>query len=242
METDRNIPLYRVWGADNVAYGPVELPTLVNWVSDDRVTKDTWVFQDLTGTWQPASKVQDLNTIFARKERGPVPSPATPGPGAKEHGLRPAALRRVKVFAEMDEKQLDSFVQYMEVIHCRQFSSVVNKDSHGDAMYLVLEGELRAFTLVDGKESTLSTINTGEFFGEISLLDEGPRSANVVANQDSVLLKISSAAFQHLVNEAPALALPFLLALSRSVVARVRTLTKRYEDSIHFSRTLGSKL
>jgi len=130
----------------------------------------------------------------------------------------------------------------MEVIHCRQFSSVVNKDSHGDAMYLVLEGELRAFTLVDGKESTLSTINTGEFFGEISLLDEGPRSANVVANQDSVLLKISSAAFQHLVNEAPALALPFLLALSRSVVARVRTLTKRYEDSIHFSRTLGSKL
>ena len=106
-------------------------------------------------------------------------------------------------------------------------------------MFMVLEGELRALTLVDGKESTLSTMGVGDFFGEISLLDHGPRSADVIANQNSVLLKISTASFEHLIREAPALALPFLFALSKSVVGRVRTLTKRYEDSIHFSRTAG---
>jgi hypothetical protein len=40
--------------------------------------------------------------------------------------------------------------------------------------------------------------------------------------------------------EAPALAAPFLLALTRVIASRVRVLTKRYEDSIHFSRTAAA--
>jgi hypothetical protein len=236
MQTNENIPTYRVWGADNVAYGPVELPTLVNWVRDERVTADTWVFSSEANAWQKASACAELKVLFRDRRRAGGGENQT---AAKAHGIKPAALRRIRVFAGFDEKQLESFLQYMEVVPCRQFSHVVNKGDHGDAMYLVLEGELRAFTIVDGKESLLSTMTTGDFFGEISLLDQGPRSANVVANQPSTLLKISAAAFDHLVAEAPALALPFLLALSRFVVGRVRTLTKRYEDSIHFSRTAG---
>ena len=40
--------------------------------------------------------------------------------------------------------------------------------------------------------------------------------------------------------EAPALAAPFILALTKVIAQRVRKLTKRYEDSIHFSRTAGA--
>jgi len=90
--------------------------------------------------------------------------------------------------------------------------------------------------MVDGKESALATIAAGETFGEISLIDQGPRSSDVVANKDSVLLKISSVAFDQLLREAPVLAVPFLLALSRSVVGRARGHNKRYEDSVHFIR------
>ena len=44
METnDNDAPRYRVWGLDDVAYGPVELPVLTNWVLDERVAADTWV-------------------------------------------------------------------------------------------------------------------------------------------------------------------------------------------------------
>jgi CRP-like cAMP-binding protein len=73
----------------------------------------------------------------------------------------------------------------------------------------------------------------GDFFGEVSLLDEGPRSANVLANEDSLLFKITAASFKHMVEEAPALATPFLYGLSRSVVSRLRSLTRRYQDSVH---------
>jgi CRP/FNR family transcriptional regulator len=143
----------------------------------------------------------------------------------------------MKLFGGLDDRQIESFLRYMEVIHCPQFSHIVRKGEHGDAMYIVLEGELRALAMVDGKESALATMGVGETFGEISLIDQGPRSSDVVANKDSVLLKISSASFDQLLREAPVLAVPFLLALSRSVVGRVRGLTKRYEDSVHFIRT-----
>jgi CRP-like cAMP-binding protein len=148
-------------------------------------------------------------------------------------------LRRIKLFAGLEERQIESLLDYLEVVQVPQFSHLLRQGQHGDAMYVVLEGELRALTIVEGKESPLGTMAAGDCFGEISLLDQGPRSADVVANRDSKLLKLSSAAFERLIREAPALAVPLLLGLSRAVVDRVRRSTKRYEDSIRFIRTSG---
>ena len=238
METNDNTQQYRVWGADNVAYGPVELPTLVSWIRNERVTSDTWVFLELDSTWLKATQVPELKMFFQPRSSATSTEGKDDSQAERQRiGIKPGSLRRIKIFADMDEKQLESFLHYIEVVTFKQFAYVVRKGDHGDAMYLVLEGELRALTLVDGKESTLSTMTVGEFFGEISLLDHGPRSADVIANQNSVLLKISAGAFEHLTREAPALALPFLYGVSKSVVGRLRTLTKRYEDSIHFART-----
>ena len=160
---------------------------------------------------------------------------ATEG-GCGPAGLTPKNLRRIKAFAELDDQQLASFMQYMEVLQFKPFTTVVRHGDHGDAMYFILEGELRSRVMVDGRESTLATLTIGDFFGEISLLDHGPRSADVLANQESVLLKISAAAFDKLRLEAPALAAPFLFALSRLIAGRLRNLNKRYQDSIHLSR------
>jgi CRP-like cAMP-binding protein len=107
-------------------------------------------------------------------------------------------------------------------------------------MYLVLEGELRALSMIDNKETTLTTMAVGEAFGEVSLLDHGPRSVDVVANADSTLLRISAEALKRLLAESPQVAAAFMTALARSMATRMRQLTKRYEDSIHFARTSGA--
>ncbi len=232
METQSDAPLYRVWGVDNVAYGPVELPTLVAWMKAERVLAESWIFQHDNGRWSKAEDLPELKPLFGKKAaaRQPDEAPAS-------EPIEPAVLRRMKVFAGMEEAQLQSFVNYMEVQRFPQFSTVVRKGEHGDAMYLILEGEVRAFTLIGDKETTLSTMGVGEYFGEISLLDHGPRSASVATNTHSVLLRISSPSFDRLVREAPALATPFIYSLSRSIVGRVRLLTRKYEDTIHWSRT-----
>jgi len=233
MENAAKISTYRVWGMDSVVYGAVDLPGLVQWIRDERVTADQWIFAEHDNRWQKAADLPELQATLRSKPQGS----AAVGMGARKLGVKPEALRRMKVFSGLDDRQIESFVRYMEVMNCQQFSHIVRKGEHGDAMYIVLEGELRALAMVDGKESALATMGVGETFGEISLIDQGPRSSDVVANKDSVLLKITTVAFDQLLREAPALAVPFLLALSRSVVGRVRGLTKRYEDSVHFIRT-----
>jgi hypothetical protein len=234
MENQSNAPLYRVWGVDNVAYGPVELPTLVAWIKAERVLADSWLFQHENGCWSKAEDLPELKPLFNKRT-----APRQTGDVFASEAIPPALLRRLKVFAGMEDAQLQSFVNYMELQRFKQFSTVVRKGEHGDAMFLILEGELRAFTLIGDKETTLTTMGVGDFFGEISLLDQGPRSASVTANTDSVLLRIPASSFDRLVREAPALATVFIYSLSRSIVGRLRVLTRKYEDSIHWSRTAG---
>jgi CRP-like cAMP-binding protein len=139
----------------------------------------------------------------------------------------------------MKDAQLERFAQFMEVQNARQWTEIVKQGEPGDAMYLVLEGELRVRLMISGKETILAQLGAGEFFGEMALFDHGPRSADVVANKDSVLLKILSASFEKLFNLAPELAAPFLLSISKTLAARIRADNKRFKDSVSFARTGG---
>lgn len=231
---DNTAVLFRTWGSDNIAYGPVELPGLVDWIRGGRVLPNSWIFRDDKAEWVRAQEMSELKLFFKTK----------PAPGAaasQAQAITPGSLRRIKVLADMEERQLASLLQYLEVLQLLPNATVFRKGDHGDAMFMVLEGEVRARVIIDGRESTLSTMTSGECFGEIAIIDEGPRSADVVANLESVLLKISAGALKRLFQEAPALAAPFLLALSKTITGRVRTLTKRYEDSIHFARVANQQ-
>jgi hypothetical protein len=232
MQDNPNV-YFRAWGTDNISYGPVELPTLVDWVRKGRVTRNSWVFSEAKGEWSRAAEMTELKTLFKSRTSAAQATPET-------QGITPESLRRIRIFADMDERQLASFLQYMEVVRLLPNAVVFRKGERGDAMFLVVTGEVRARVMVGGRESTLSTMAVGECFGELAVVDESPRSADVVANFESILLKISADALKRLFNEAPALAAPFLLGLSKTITHRVRALTKRYEDTILFARGAGA--
>ncbi len=225
---------YHVWGLDFVAYGPVELPTLVTWIRDQRVLPDSWVYRHDRSEWARASDMTEFKVLFKSKPGPGVATAATDLPG-----ITPNALRRIKILAAMEERQIVSLLQYMEVVKLLTGAMLFKKGDHGDAMFMVLEGEVRARSIVGGKESTLATLGVGECVGELAIIDESPRSADVIVNRESVLLKISAGDLKKLFQEAPALAAPLLLAISKTVAARVRSTTKRYEDSVLFARTAG---
>jgi CRP/FNR family cyclic AMP-dependent transcriptional regulator len=233
---EANPPVYyRTWGHDNVAYGPLELPAMVTWIRQGRVTPKTWVYREDKNEWARAGELVELKPLFKSGAAG------TQAAAAGTQGITPGALRRIKIFADMEERQLASFLQYMEVLKLLPNAAVCVKGDRGDAMFLVLEGEVRARVMVSGKESTLATMTVGECFGELAVIDESPRSADVVTNRETVLLKISAGNLKRLFQEAPALAAPFLFGLNRTIASRVRSLTKRYEDSISFARSANEK-
>jgi len=226
MASDSSTPAFYVWGIDQTAYGPVELPALVSWVKDERVTPETWIFATKGETWQRASEVAELLMFFRSK------AAAGAGTADASDGFDPRTLRRVKILAAMSEEQLERFAKFMQVEKIPQWRVIVKQGDPGDTMYLILEGELRVRINVAGKEKILTTLGAGEFFGDISLFDHGPRSADVVANADSVVLKITSGAFEELAKKAPDLATPFLKAIGQTLSARIRADNKRYGDSV----------
>lgn len=222
-------PLYFVWGIDRVAYGPVELPTLVRWIRDERVERDTWIFEQHSGNWIRAQEITELKSVFRPRAAKATRSEET------STLIKPGSLRRIKILAGLGDEQLLSFARYLEVRRVAQYSNVVKAGEEGDSMFMVLEGELRVRVMVHGKESILATLEPGESFGELALLDEGKRSADVVANVESTVLMITRAHLKTVFEEAPALAAPFLHALARATAARLRTTNKRVEDSIRLS-------
>lgn len=232
MEDNEPI-FFRVWGADDVAYGPIELPTLVHWIKEERVLADSWIFVGKPGRWMPAAEVTELKALFHKRRSG-----VTPAHG--DQRITPSSLRRIKMFAGVEDKIVESLLRYMEPVEVKQFSVVVRHGEPADAIYFLLEGEVRAYLVQDGKESTLATLLPGESFGEIALLDSGPRAAFVTANLPSLLLKMPSANFELVLREAPLLALPLSLGLARSLASRLRWINKRYQDSINFSRIAKS--
>jgi hypothetical protein len=220
-----------VWGIDQTPYGPVELPTLVSWVKDERVLADTWIYAAKNASWQKAADVPELQMFFRAKGGGDTAAAVT-----SPRGLDPRALRRIKILGGMTDNQLERFAQFVAVEKIPQWSVVVKQGDPGDAMYFILDGELRVRINVAGSETILATLTAGDFFGDVSLFDHGPRSADVIANTDSTVVKISAAAFDELAKAAPEIATPFLRAVGQTLSARIRTDNKRYGDSVKFAR------
>ena len=151
-----------MWAVDNAAYGPVELPALIEWVRDERVTAATWIYSEASGSWHKADHLPELQLIFKRRA-----APAT----AVAHDntalqINPGALRRVRIFAEFSDEQMACLGQYIEMRSVRQFSEVVKQGDPGDAMFLILDGEVRVRLMIGGRETLLTTLAAGEFFGK----------------------------------------------------------------------------
>lgn len=210
---------YYIWGIDHSPYGPIDLSLLAEWIKDGRVIADTWVFEQNADKWGKASQFPELQASFQSVPET-MASPA----------LTPGLLRRIKILGNLTDSQLVRLSDFMELQEWPINGVVFRQGDFGDGMYLVLGGDLRARTLNGDMELILGTFRTGDFFGDIALFDNGPRSADVVANIDSSLIKISSANFYRLIREAPALATPFLQATARTLASRIRADNKRFHQ------------
>jgi putative nucleotidyltransferase with HDIG domain len=101
----------------------------------------------------------------------------------------------------------------------REQALVIREGSRADSFYIIREGRV-AITkrFEDGKDMVLAVHAQGEFFGEMALLDEGPRSASAVALEPTELLEVSRKEFSFLLRKAPLLA----FAMMRELSSRLR--------------------
>jgi CRP-like cAMP-binding protein len=132
---------------------------------------------------------------------------------ARERGL----LRSVSIFADLEAAELSALERLAEVREFAEGAVVVSQEDAGDALYVLAQGKVKVVLYGDsGREIILSMFKTpGDFFGEMSLLDDEPRSATVIAAERSRLLVLSRRDFHAHLQRHPRTALPVLRELSR---------------------------
>jgi CRP/FNR family cyclic AMP-dependent transcriptional regulator len=120
-------------------------------------------------------------------------------------------LAGVPLFEGLSKKELEAVVGAGKEVDVRQGKQIVAEGQTGLGFHLVLEGSVRV--LVGGEDR--AQLGPGEYFGEMSLIDGGPRSATVVADTPVRTLSLASWAFLPILDDHPSIARKLLVELSR---------------------------
>jgi len=129
-------------------------------------------------------------------------------------------IRNVHLFSTLRDEELEVISRIMQIKEFQKGQVIFQEGETGDALYVVLNGLVKVSLFdEDGKEYILDFIGRDGFFGELSLIDELPRSADVTAIEDSQFLMIKRHDFLRLLEQNPMITISILKTLSRRLRA-----------------------
>src|SRR5688572_11750235 len=125
-------------------------------------------------------------------------------------------LRTVPLFSKLEDAELVRFAELTREKAYPKGSVIVFEDDPGDSLFVVRQGRVKVVLIgEDGREVILGVLGVGEHFGELSLIDDQPRSAHVIAMEDTNLIVLRREDFRKRVEENPAVAWSLLMEMSR---------------------------
>jgi len=125
-------------------------------------------------------------------------------------------LKNIPYFSELTIEEMQNLVASSQKRRYSRGSIVLHKDEVGDETYLIMTGKVKVIvTHTDGKEIILNILKSGDFFGEMAVFDNMPRSATVVAEEDCELLIISRENIENQIKRNPQIAFKLLSDMSR---------------------------
>jgi CRP/FNR family cyclic AMP-dependent transcriptional regulator len=156
--------------------------------------------------------------LISRMMDGSIPpDPERPGRGwfgfRVNQDARIDRLQSVPLLEGASRRQLKAIARITEIREVPAGTVITRAGQPGDEFFLLLDGKAR----VEVSPRKRATLRPGDFFGEMSLLDGGPRSATVVAETAVRLLVIARRDFSKLLTEAPDLTRAIMAVLCRRV-------------------------
>ncbi len=141
--------------------------------------------------------------------------------------LNPHDLSSSTLFSSLSEKELSDVAALMGKEEYRKEELIFEQGEYGDRFYYVVSGEVRIWLqLPDGGSKELATLGAGQCFGELALLDDLPRSADVEVKQDCELWSLRREEFLSLLRGNASLAVKLLQVIGR----RLRQADRHIQD------------
>lgn len=124
------------------------------------------------------------------------------------------SFRQVPLFRELDDSLLSELCTLLAIERFPAGTRLFRAGDAGDSMFLVQSGRVQIkLSDTQGDEVVLADLRSGEFFGELVLLDGRPRSADAVIMEDATLALLSRSTFLSLIGRRPGIVLPLLSAM-----------------------------
>ena len=155
-------------------------------------------------------------------------------------------LKEVPLFQLLDDHERAELAAQLDVVHFPAGQTIFSYGEPGDAIFVISSGEVEVFFKNDtGERIVLEVATRGDFFGELSMLDNGTRSASVVATKDTEALRLDRPDLEKFLQLRPQAAMDLLAAMARrhrETVERLRhTATRNVNDESEDKRTTVQK-
>jgi len=142
------------------------------------------------------------------------------------HEENKAFLRRVPLFSGLTESQLEQLAAGSARRSYPKGRTIVSEGEPSQSMYILLAGRAKVQRSdSEGKEVILAVLGSGEFFGEMSLIDDAPRSASVITLEPCEFMAVSKEAFKAMLAQSPEVSMNVM----RGLVRRLREADKKIE-------------
>jgi CRP-like cAMP-binding protein len=122
-----------------------------------------------------------------------------------------AELEKVPLFTGLDRKELEMLAHLLKERRYRAGTAIVEAGATGHGLYVITEG--RAVVRKDGR--TVARLGPGDFFGEIAVLDDGPRTADITAEEDTACLMLAAWEVRPLLQENASITFKMLMEMAR---------------------------
>ncbi len=135
----------------------------------------------------------------------------------------------IGIFNGLTEEMVSSFAKDLERIHFGKGDAIITEHSWGDNLFFICRGKVEINKGLNNPETPfaqLSVLEPGEFFGEMGLIDDEPRSASVIALEDVELLVIPREAFTQITFNHPIV----MFNLMRTLSGRLRDTNERFVE------------
>ncbi len=133
-------------------------------------------------------------------------------------------LRQVSLFKDMTLAQLSAIAKLLRESEYLSGEVIFKEGEMGTDLYLLIGGSVEVIKDYQGpKERHLTTLQAVNYFGEMAILDDEPRSATIVAAEDTTLLSLNGEAFKELIRDMPDISFEVMRVLTQ----RIRNVEKR---------------
>jgi len=147
-------------------------------------------------------------------------------------------ISKLSIFSTLDESEFGHIKDFLTLIHIRKDEYIFKEGDEGEDMFIHFSGDLNAYAAQkDGTQRLLFKINKDEFFGEMSIITHEPRSVSIIAENDTVSVKLSGEDFYHIITEYPLIGYKILRTISVVQNSWLDSSSKSFNDLTRWGET-----